>query len=378
MIKWLFKYATVIFVFNTVLLAIESTKFFAYQIFLVLMVLFALSLLINPNQVKNILFHKAFRFLLILNIINLAYFLLFHSITEIRAIEYLLARAIQFSIIPISIYANYDYYKERFLYHLVYLVTLVIFLSLFIDIDIFSGRYSGIIWNPNMLSSFTVAATAVLFLKEQHKTIFDKFLVLVFLLISFATGSRSVLIAFVLLFLFKYSFSNRNILYAFIALAGYFFIINLDLNTSINRFSSQGLFNDRLLQYKYAYETILQNPIVGAGLDKYAYINSDLVPNYLKHKIISAHNGYLAILTQYGLIIGSYILFLIFKQCFQVTNWFRKYSGIERTYLFIIVYALFTSLYESLLTGINEFHTILFWFSIAFLSYSKFKKENGV
>ena len=47
--------------------------------------------------------------------------------------------------------------------------------------------------------------------------------------------------------------------------------------------------------------------IVGAGLDKYAYINSDLVPHYLKHKIISAHNGYLAILTQYGLIIGSYI-----------------------------------------------------------------------
>ena len=220
MIKWLFKYATVIFVFNTVLLAIESTKFFAYQIFLVLMVLFALSLLINPNQVKNILFHKAFRFLLILNIINLVYFLLFHSINDIKAIEYLLARAIQFSIIPISIYANYDYYKERFLYHLVYLVTLVIFLSLFIDIDIFSGRYSGIIWNPNMLSSFTVAATAVLFLKEQHKTTFDKFLVLVFLLISFATGSRSVLIAFVLLFLFKYSFSNRNILYAFIALAG--------------------------------------------------------------------------------------------------------------------------------------------------------------
>ena len=85
MIKLLFKYATVIFVFNTVLLAIESTKFFAYQIFLVLMVLFAFSLLINPNQVKNILFHKAFRFLLILNIINLVYFLLFARSSMLRA-----------------------------------------------------------------------------------------------------------------------------------------------------------------------------------------------------------------------------------------------------------------------------------------------------
>ena len=51
-----------------------------------------------------------------------------------------------------------------------------------------------------MLSSFTVAAAAILFLKEKNKKGFDKFLVLVFLLISFATGSRSVLIAFVLLF----------------------------------------------------------------------------------------------------------------------------------------------------------------------------------
>ena len=55
------------------------------------MVLFAFSLLINPNQVK-IFFHKAFRFLLILNIINLVYFLLFHSINDIKAIEYLLAK----------------------------------------------------------------------------------------------------------------------------------------------------------------------------------------------------------------------------------------------------------------------------------------------
>ena len=44
----------------------------------------------------------------------------------------------------------------------------------------------------------------------------------------------------------------------------------------------------------------------------------------------------------------------------------------------IVIYTLIASIYESLLTGINEFHTILFWFSLALLSYSKFKEEYEV
>ena len=77
MIKWLIKYGTVIFLFNTVLLSIEYTFNIGNQIFLSLMVIFLFVLLINPKQIKTILFHKAFLFLLILNLINLLYFLLF-------------------------------------------------------------------------------------------------------------------------------------------------------------------------------------------------------------------------------------------------------------------------------------------------------------
>ena len=99
MIKWLFKYGAVIFLFNTVLLAIESTKAIGDQVFLVLMAVYAIALLINPQQIKNVLFHKAFSFLLILNLLNVFYFLIFHSINDIQAIKYLLARGIQFSII---------------------------------------------------------------------------------------------------------------------------------------------------------------------------------------------------------------------------------------------------------------------------------------
>tara|TARA_B100001250_G_C19374710_1_gene603577 strand:- start:172 stop:651 length:480 start_codon:yes stop_codon:yes gene_type:complete len=155
----------------------------------------------------------------------------------------------------------------------------------------------------------------------------------------------------------------------------YFVIINFQLDTSINRFASQSLFNDRILQYKYAYETLLHKPIFGFGLDKYAYIYHEVIPYHLRGHIKGAHNGYLAILTQYGLFFGFIILFVIFKKSIQLIIWFRKSPGIEKVHVFIIVYALLVSIYESLITGINEFHTNLFWFSLAFLSLTRFRNE---
>ena len=50
----------------------------------------------------------------------------------------------------------------------------------------------------------------------------------------------------------------------------------------------------------------------GFGLDKYAYINQDIVPSNLSSYIISAHNAYLAIIVQYGIIFGLIFLELFF------------------------------------------------------------------
>ena len=376
MIKWLFKYGAVIFLFNTVLLAIERTNTIGDQVFLVLTAVYAIALLINPQQIKNVLFHKAFSFLLILNLLNVLYFLIFHSINDIQAIKYLLARGIQFSIISLAIYFNYEYYKTKFLDHLIYLIVFIVLVGLLLNADLFSGRYVGLIWNSNMLASFTSLAFATLFLKQKKHSRFEVFLLLLLFVISISTGSRGVLLPLTLAFFFKYGFSNRNVVYSFLALSVYFLIINIELETSINRFASQSLFNDRLLQYQYAYETILQQPFFGFGLDKYAYIDSRVIPDYLRAYNVTAHNGYFAILTQYGLIFGSIILFIIFRKTVQVSTWFKQSFETERAYLFIIISCLFAAVYETMITGINEFHTILFWFGLAFLSYSKFITEH--
>ena len=158
---------------------------------------------------------------------------IFHSFSDIEAIKYLLARTIQFAIISISIYVNYDYYKYSFLDHLVYMVSFVVFIGFFYNIDIFSDRYSGIIWNPNMLSSFTSIAFSILFLNKAPATNFKLFLMVILFLVTLSTGSRGALVAISLAFFFKYGLTNRNILYAIIGLVFCFILIDFQFNTSI-------------------------------------------------------------------------------------------------------------------------------------------------
>jgi O-antigen ligase len=378
MIKWLFKYAAVIFLFNTVLLNIEFTFDIGNLIFISLMGIFLFFLIINPVQIKNILFHKAFLFFLIINFINLLYFLLFHSISDYEAIKFIISKGMQFSIISVSIYFNYEYYKDKFLSHIVYIVFGIAVLSFVLNPFIFSGRYEGIIWNENMLGAFTITAFSILLLKNNRRTNLDYIMLFTFIIISLSTGSRLVLVALGLVFLMKYGFSPRNIIYTVLSLVITLVIVSYNLDTSINRFVSQSLFNDRIFQYKYAYETFLMKPIFGHGLEKYAFIDLSLVPDYVfeSHSVIGAHNGYLAFLTQYGILFGSIVIFIIFKISFQIYLYFRNSIGHEKIYLFIIIYTLIATLFEVFMTGINDFNTILFWFSLAFLSYSKYKQVN--
>ena len=375
MIKWLFKYSLVIFLFNTVLLNVESTFEIGNMIFIFLMGIFLFFLLINPIQIRAILFHKAFLFLCIINVTNLLSFNFFHSIFEYEAIKFLVSRGLQFSIISVSIYFNYEYYKSNFLSHVVYLVFGIVVLSLLLDPFIFSGRYMGIIWNENMLAAFTITAFSIILLKNDKQTNLDYIMLLSFLIISLSTGSRLVLVAIGLVFLMKYGFSFRNVIYTMLSLIITSIIISYNLDTSLNRFVTQSLFNDRILQYKFAYETFLMKPFFGHGLDKYSYIDLSLVSSYIKSiTIMGAHNGYLAFLTQYGILFGVVVLSIIFKKSFQILSFYRNSVGSERVYIFIIIYTLLASLFEVFMTGINDFNTILFWFSLAFLSYSKFNQ----
>ena len=91
-----------------------------------------------------------------------------------------------------------------------------------------------------------------------------------------------------------------------------YIVLNFDVSTSINRFNAQSLFNDRVHCNISMHMRFCKN-FFGFGLDKYAYINQDIVPSNYNSYIISAHNAYLAIIVQYGIIFwinfsGNYFL----------------------------------------------------------------------
>jgi O-antigen ligase len=379
MIQWFFKYGYVVFLLNTILYSISNLPFFIPQtLFLSIMFLGILFLLINPIQIKEILFHKSFTFLFLLNLINFSYFFIFDEINSQSSFEYLMARFMQFSLISLSIYHNLEYFKKKFFDHILFCVYIVIFLSLILYPDIFTARYSGIIWNENMMGSFTIIGFAILLLKEEKKTYFQFFLMGILLIVSISTGSRIVLIGVVLSFVLKFGFSLRNIIYAIMALISFIIVSSTNLDTSINRINSQSLFNDRTEQFQNAIENIMEKPWTGYGLSKYS---GDPDPekrfDEFGKQIMHAHNGYLSLFIQLGFIFGFLTLFIIFKKSYTSLMLLRNETGYIRIYSFIVLYTLFAAVFESLITGINEFQTILFWFSLTILSYTKYQVNNN-
>ena len=375
MIRWILKYGVVIFLANTVLLSITQTMQLGYTIFLFLMSIVMLTLIINPIEVKKVLFHKAFGFLLLINFLNLIYFISFHNFSDIEAIKYLLARGAQFSLIPFSIYYNFNYYNKNMFYHLAYIIFFIIILSVLLNPNIASGRYTGIIWNPNLFGAYCCLGFGMLLLDNKIKTRFIYFMLIVFFIMSLASGSRAVIVGLSLAFFIKFGFSLRNFLYATILSIIFIFLVNLQLETSFNRIYSQSILEDRILQFKYALDTFYSKFWTGYGLDKYSYIEKSLVPEHLRGPIKGAHNGYLALLVQYGVVFGGFILSIIFYKSFYFISSFFRFKNFHATYVFIILFALVAAIYESLLTGINMFHTVLFWFSLAFLSFSNYVKK---
>ena len=373
MIKFLIKYGVVLYLINTIFLSIESTFVIGNLIFLFIMSSYALLILINPSFFRNVILKKTFLIFFLINLINLIYFFCFHSFGDFVALKFLLARFVQFGIIAGSIYYNFNYYKSNFFRHLSLFLFVLMLFCLLGDFDFFSGRYRGLIWNPNMLASFSSVGFAIVLITiDKYKRI-DILMMTLFIIISLLTGSRGILITIPLAFIIKFGFSLKNILYSLLAIILHFSISQLDLNTSINRFSERTIFSSRLDNWNYAIQNIISKPLFGFGLDKYSG-ETEFIPYFEKGlgRSLTAHNGYLSLFIQYGMIFGSIIIFLIFKYCVSLFYFFKSYAdNIVKANLYIILSTLIASLYETMITGINEFQTILFWFSLVFLIFLK-------
>ena len=380
MIKFLLKYGIFLYIMNTIFLSIESTFELGNWIFLFIMSAYGLIILINPSFFRNVILNKVFLIFLVINIINLIYFFCFHSFGDFEAFKFLLARFVQFAIIAGGIYYNFDYYKSSFFRHLSILLFVLVLICLIFNFDFFSGRYRGIIWNPNMLASFSSIGFSIIFITINKYKNIDIFMMIIFILISLLSGSKGVLILIPLAFLFKFGFSYKNFFYSFFAIILYFLISQIDLDTSINRFSEKTVLNSRIDNWTYGIQNVFKKPFFGFGLDKYSG-ETEFIPYYERGlgRSLTAHNGYISLFIQYGLIFSSVILFFIFKYCISLFYFFKDYNdNIVKLNLYIVLSTLLAAVYESLITGINEFQTILFWYSLVFLIFLKKRIVNEI
>ena len=99
----------------------------------------------------------------------------------------------------------------------------------------------GIIWNPNMFDSNCISFLCLL-LKQKKKTLFEKLLMILLLIVSLSTGSKICNYSNNLSYIFKYGFSFRNVFYSIIGVFIIFMISNIIWIQVLNRLSNSHLF----------------------------------------------------------------------------------------------------------------------------------------
>ena len=170
-----------------------------------------------------------------------------------------------------------------------------------------------------------------------------------------------------------------------IVISLYFLLIILSIysgeNNAVQRMFELDILLNRKFQYIYAIETFLQEPLFGHGLKNYAYIDYSLI-QFNDVKIdFGAHNGYLSILVQYGIVFSSIFFSIFFYYLYKIyrsqVSFFGENNSEIRFLFFVVTYTLVNGLFENTIIGISFFQTNLFWLTIAYFTYILHKKNES-
>ena len=304
-------------------------------------------------------------------LLSLVYFLFFN---DLKSGLYLLAKFASGILIILGVFFNYEKYKHWFAKYFKYLMLLMIVLGkLYGTIaELAELERLSLGFNPNSLGEFGLfGLLAILILEDKwFKNIIDIVLVSFFVVIILISGSKGALICMVIAVFLIYKITFRMVIVSVLFLALIQFSSSLGFITSIDRLSSvENLFDSRNLVFEIGMQTFQDNILFGHGLDKYAWTN----PKYWDYPelMLGPHNAYLGILIMYGIIIGiPLILVLIW---FPIKTFKSAYKSSDRFIVFcytLIITVLIKGYSESLIIGLNEFTSLLFWFAIGVVAYN--------
>ena len=366
--RWFAQYGGYLFVVNTILYPTYFGTLFSEYIFYALMFSGLVLVVLNKDIVKSVILHKQFKLFLILNLINLLYYLLF-DINKIDSLNYLSARFLMLTLFSSAIFISSDFFENKFLPFLNKFILLLVAIGFFIEPISFDGRYSGIFLNPNEFSVLLVFSFSyILFYFQQHFYKAPLLLLIIFLITI--SGSRGATLALLIPFILKYKLSRRFFTVLFISTTILIAVIPFlpELNAISRILDGELIFENRKLEFLYAYETFKNQFLFGNGLYNYAYINPSLIKSVHQNIDIGAHNGYLAIMVQYGIFFSLPIFVLLFSYTYKIYAFLSNRIA-EKKNQFIIFVLLFTYLnafFETAFTGLNYFITAFFWFSMAY------------
>lgn len=379
--KFIIKYLAFIFLLNNLVFSFKEFNQFAENSFLIIMGFSLFITLYSIKILKNVIFDKSFQLFFILNFLNLIYYILI-EFGDLESFKYLSARFVQFSILSISVYILKDEFAEKFIKFLKFSTIGCLFGSLIFNFPDFQSRYQGIFFNPNEFSIIMVIGFTLILFTEKRSTI-NYLLLILFLFVIVISGSRSS-IAGLVLAIFTYVLHHKsqnisNIIFIVGSLLAFSFLGGQ--NNAIQRILEFDLFINRKYEYIYAIDTFLQKPLFGYGLKNYAYIDFSLIQFDDVQIDFGAHNGYISILVQYGLVFSAvffYVLFYNLKKIYTTKVKFFGENILQTKFLFfLITYTLINGLFENTIIGINFFQTNLFWLTLAYFLHVLYQKDES-
>ena len=376
--KWI---ANIAFIFLTINLIysikgaipVAEMLFYPTMAFSLFMVLFSFRI------TNDIIISKGFKLFFYINFINLVYYIFF-EFGDFDSFKYLLSRFTQFAIFSISIFMLGD----KFLFHLLRFIKIVTIFSLIASLVFilpdFGDRYMGIFFNPNEFSIIMVLGFSVLLFQENRSNL-ENILMLAFVTSIFLSGSRSAIIGLILsLFMFIRHNKFSYIFLIFGLLIMFMFFLSVDKTNTFLRLFDESLFYNRQLEYIYAFETLMQKPFFGYGLKNYAFIDINVI-DFDNPIDFGAHNGYLALLVQYGLIFGTLIFLLLSYGIVKVLKYDYSIKNENQNQFiflkFILIYTLVNGVTENTFVGINYLQSNLFWLVLAYLLYKIYNYETS-
>ena len=366
--RWLAQYGGYLFVINTILYPTYFGTLFSEYIFYALMFSSLVLVILNRDIIKSVILHKQFNLFLILNLINLLYFLLF-DINKIDSLYYLSVRFLMLTLFSSAVFISSDFFENKFLPFLNKFILLLVTLGFFIEPISLDGRYSGIFLNPNEFSVLLVFSFSyILFYFRKHSYKTPLLLLLIFLITI--SGSRAATLALLIPVFLKYKLSLRFFVVLMITMITLISIIPFlpELNAISRILDGELIFENRKLEFLYAYETFKNQFLFGNGLYNYAYINPSLIKSVHQNIDIGAHNGYLAILVQYGIFFSLPIFVLLFLYTYKIYAFLsdRLAEKKNQFIVFALLYTYLNAFFETAFTGVNYFLTAFFWFCMAY------------